>query len=54
MKTLFQEKKQHYNRKAVSKETLKLGAYWKLQPVILHGKHGAKVSIVFEQGQHSL
>ena len=32
--TLFQEKKQHHNRKAGSEETLKLGPYWKLQPVI--------------------
>ena len=30
---LFQEKKQHHNRKAGSKETPKLGQYGKLQPV---------------------
>ena len=32
--TLFQEKKKHHHRKAGSKETPKLGPYWKLQPVI--------------------
>ena len=32
--TLFQEKKQHHNRKAGSKETSTLGPYGKLQPVI--------------------
>ena len=32
--TLFQEKKKHHNRKAGSKETPKLGPYWKLRPVI--------------------
>ena len=32
--TLFQKKKQHHNRKAGSKETLKLDPYWKLQPII--------------------
>ena len=32
--TLFQEKKQHHNRKAGSKETPKLGPYWKVQPGI--------------------
>ena len=32
--TLFQEKTKHHNRKAGSKETPKLGPYWKLQPVI--------------------
>ena len=32
--TLFQEKIQHHNRKAGSKETPKLGPYWKVQPVI--------------------
>ena len=29
----LREKIQHHNRKAGSKETLKLGPYWKLQPV---------------------
>ena len=29
-----QGQKQHHNRKAGSKETPKLGPYWKLQPVI--------------------
>ena len=32
--TLFQEKMKHHNRKAGSKETPKLGLYWKLQPVM--------------------
>ena len=31
---LFQEKTKHHNRKYGSKETPKLGPYWKLQPVI--------------------
>ena len=31
--TLFQEKTEHHNRKGGSKETPKLGPYWKLQPV---------------------
>ena len=31
--TLFQEKNQHHNQKDGSKETPKLGPYWKLQPV---------------------
>ena len=31
--TLFQEKTKHLNRKDGSKETPKLGPYWKLQPV---------------------
>ena len=31
--TLFQVRKQQQNRKDGSKETLKLGPYWKLQPV---------------------
>ena len=34
LNTLFQEMKQHHNRKAGSKETPKLGPYWKLQPVV--------------------
>ena len=32
--TLFQEKTKHHNRKDGSKETPKIGPYWKLQPVI--------------------
>ena len=32
--TLFQEKTKHHNRKDGSKETQRLGPYWKLQPVI--------------------
>ena len=32
--TLFQKKTKHHNRKDESKETPKLGPYWKLQPVI--------------------
>ena len=31
--TFFQEKGQHHNEKDGSKETPKLGPYWKLQPV---------------------
>ena len=46
MFTLFQEKKQPHNREAGSKETLILGPYWKLQPVI-----GVEVGIM---RQHSL
>ena len=31
--SLFQEKKQYYNRNNGSRETLNLGPYWELQPV---------------------
>ena len=43
--TLFQEKSQHHNQKDGFKGTPKLGPYWKLQPVFLHGKHGVEIRI---------
>ena len=44
--TLFQEKMEHHNQEDGFKETPKLDPYWKLQPVILHGKHGVEIRIM--------
>ena len=37
--TLFQEKKQHHNRKDGSKETPKIGPVLEVATNYLHGKH---------------
>ena len=52
--TLCQETKNHRDQKVGSKETPKLGPYWKLQPVICTVNMELRSEWVFEQKQQSL
>ena len=44
--TLFPEKKNHHNRKDVSKETPKIGPVLEVTTIYLHGKHRVEIRIM--------